>query len=121
MKLGIPNENKIFFTYDNVFKEEKNRNIYIGLINNKDIEDNNLLVIYFYSIKDKEFEIEFIVNYFYEERIFKEIKDHIMIKGIEAYLNIMSSNHENSNTEPIRLYDIDLNKIGIYFNLNKKK
>ena len=121
LKLGIPNENKIFFTYDNAFKEEKNRNIYIGLINNKDIEDNNLLVIYFYSIKDKEFEIEFIVNYFYEERIFKEIKDHIMIKGIEAYLNIMSSNQENSNTEPIRLYDIDLNKIGIYFNLNKKK
>jgi len=122
LELGITKENKIFFTYDNVFKEEENRNIYIGLINNKDIEDSKILAIYFYSIKDKEFEIEYIVNYYYEERMLKEIKDNIMIKGIETYLNIMSNNNnENNNTEPISLYDIDLNNFGLYFNLNKKE
>ena len=105
-------EYKIFLVYDNVLKG-KEKNIYVGIIDN--------LSIYFYIIKNNEFEIEFIVNYNNEEIMFKEIKDKIIPNGIEVYLNIMCINHENNNIEKKTLYDIDLNKIGFYINLNKKE
>jgi hypothetical protein len=105
-------EYKIFFVYDHNLKGKK-KNIYVGLINN--------LVIYFYLLKNKSFEIEFIVNYYDEEMMFKEIKDNIIHNGIEVYLNIMGNNHENNNIEPKTLYDIDLNNIGFYINVNNKE
>ena len=86
------------------------------MINNKDIKENKLLVTHFYLVNNKEFEIEFIVNYYNEEMMLKEIKDNIMINGIEVYLNIMSSSNEINNIEKKTLYDIDLNKIGFYIN-----
>ena len=52
--------------------------------------------------------------------MFKEIKDNIIPNGIEVYLNIMNSNHDN-NKEQNPLYDIDLNNIGFYINLNNKE
>ena len=119
-KLEALPEYKIFFIYDNNLIKEK-KNIYIGLINNKDIKENKLLVTHFYLVNNKEFEIEFIVNYYNEEMMLKEIKDNIMINGIEVYLNIMSSSNEINNIEKKTLYDIDLNKIGFYINLNKKE
>jgi len=113
-------EYKIFFVFDNNLIKEKT-NIYIGLINNKDIKLNKIFSIYFYLVKNNKFEIEYIVNYYKEERMFKEIKDNIMTNGIEVYLNIMSNNHENNDIEQKPLYDIDLNNIGFYINLNNKK
>ena len=88
-------EYKIFFVFDNNFKKEK-KNIYIGLMD-KDFKENKLFVIYFYLLKNKEFGIEFIVKYYDEEMMFKEIKDKIIPNGIEFYLNIMGNNHENNN------------------------
>jgi len=52
--------------------------------------------------------------------MFKEIKDNIMPNGIEVYLNIMNNNHEN-NLEQKSLYDLDLNNIGFYININNKE
>ena len=108
-------EYKIIFVCDNNMQKEK-KSIYIGLILNKDIKDNKLFVIYFYSIKYDRFEIEFIIKYYNEEMMFKEIKDNIMPKGIEVYLNIMNNNHDNNNLEEKLLYDLDLNNIGFYIN-----
>jgi len=113
-------EYKIFFVCGNNIQKEK-KSIYIGLISNKDIKDNKLFAIYFYSIKYDVFEIEFIVNYDNEEMMFKEIKDNIMPNGIEVYLNIMNNNHDNNNFEKKLLYDLDLNNIGFYINLNNKE
>ena len=106
-------EYKIFFVYDYNSRGKK-KNIYVGLINN--------LIIYFYLVKNKELEIAFVLNYYDEERILKEINDSIMINGIEFYLNMMSNSHENNNIEPKTfLYDLDLNNIGFYINLNNKE
>ena len=113
-------EYQILFVCDNNFQKEK-KSIYIGLIYNKDIKDNKLFVIYFYLVKNNAFENEFIVNYYNEEMMFKEIKDNILPNGIEVYLNIMRINYENYNLEKKSLYDIDLNNIGFYINLNNKE
>jgi hypothetical protein len=112
-------EAKIFFVFDNDLNKEK-KNIYFGLINNGENKKNKLFFIYFYLVKNNEFEIEFIVCYYDEERMFKEIKDNIIPNGIEVYLNIMNNNHDN-NKEQNPLYDIDLNNIGFYINLNNKE
>ena len=113
-------EYKILFVCDNNLQKEK-KSIYVGLISNKDIKDNKLFVIYFYSVKYNEFEIEFIVKYYNEQMMYKEIRDNIMPNGIEVYLNIMSNNHENNNLEQKSLYDLNLNNIGFYINLNNKE
>jgi len=112
-------EYQILFVCDNNFQKEK-KNIYVGLIYNKDIKDNKSFFIYFYLVKNNEFEIEFIVNYYNKEKMFKEIKGNIIPSGIEVYLNIMKINYENNNLEQKSLYDLDLNNIGYYINLNNK-
>ena len=98
-------EYKIFLVYDDILKGKK-KNIYVGIIDK--------LSIYFYLVKNNEFEIEFIVNYYNEEIIFKEIKDNIIPNGIEVYLNIMDKDHQNNNNniEPKSLYDLVINNIG---------
>ena len=99
--------------YDNIL-EGKEKIIYVGIIDK--------LFIYFYLIKNNEFEIEFIVKYNNEEILFKEIKDNIIPNGIEYYFNIMGNNHKNNNNlEPKSLYDLDLNNIGFYININNKE
>ena len=107
-------EYKIFFVYNNNALKGKQKNIYVGIIDN--------LFIYFYLVKKYEFEIEFIVNYNNEEIMFKEIKDNIIPNGFEAYLNIMGSNHETiSNLIQTKLYDINFKEIGFYINKNNIK
>ena len=113
-------EYKIFFVYDDNIKN-KNKNIYAGLINNKDIKENKSFFIYLYLLKYNKFEIEFIINYNDKERMNKEIKDNIIPNGLYAYLNIMSNIHEKNNIIQKPLYDLDLNKIGFYINLNNKE
>ena len=105
-------EYKIFFVYNNNL-DEKQKIIYFGLIYN--------LFIYFYLVKNNAFKIEFIVNYYNEEIMFKEIKDIIIPNGIEVYLNMMSDHQENNNIEQIKLYDLSLNNIGFYININNKE
>ena len=106
-------EYKIFFVYDNNAFKGKQKNIYFVIIDN--------LFIYFYLKKNNEFEIEFIVKYKKEEIMFKEIKNNIISYGIEVYLNIMGNNYENNNIKQKSLYDLDLNKIGFYININNKE
>ena len=113
-------EYKIFFVYDDNLKKE-NKNIYAGLINNKDLNENESFIIYFYLVKNNNFEIEFIINYKDKERMNKEIKDNIIPNGVYVYLNIMSNIHEKNNIVQKPLYDLDLNKIGFYINLNNKE
>ena len=108
-------EYKIFFTYDDNLKKE-NKNIYAGLINNKDLNENESFIIYFYLVKNNNFEIEFIINYKDKERMNKEIKDNIIPNGVYVYLNIMTNIHENNNIVQKPLYDLDLNNIGFYIN-----
>jgi len=96
--------------YDDILKG-KQKNIYVGIIDK--------FSIYFYLVKNNEFEIEFIVYYYNEEIRFKEIKDNIIPNGIEVYLNIMDKGHQNNNNniEPKLLYDLDLNNIGFYIKI----
>jgi hypothetical protein len=81
-------EYKIFFVYDDNIKN-KNKNIYAGLINNKDIKENKSFFIYLYLLKYNKFEIEFIINYNDKERMNKEIKDNILPNGVYVYLKLL--------------------------------
>ena len=100
---------KIFFTYGNEFK----KNFYFGFI-------ENIKNIFFYSIKDNyKYNLEYSLKFASEEKMEKEIKENILIKGIDAYLYDMEIDFSN-NQEFQELCDIKLKQIGQVLILNKK-
>ena len=110
-------EAKIFFLFGNndiLKKNANNKNIYLGILDKK--KD----CIYFYTYGKESYIIEFIIFYTKNNIIIDEINNKIRIDGIEKYLYKMGINllsEENSQN----IINYELEKIGIFFNLNKNR
>ena len=110
----------IFFVYDTNYNTEKDKNLYIGVIDNN--KKSKKKFIYFYLLEQNKFSIEFILNYNYEEIMIKEIKNNIMPKGVEAYLYEINLNFgKMKGNESFVLFDNGLAQIGTCFIINDRK
>ena len=101
---------KMFFVYNDNFLKKK---LYFGIL----ASDRN--VIYFYSFEKESYNVEFIIHYDNVDFLFYEIKDHILLKGIEAYLYELGICYNQGERQ--YLYNYKLEKIGLIFFLNDDK
>ena len=105
---------KIFFV--NGRKNFNSKKIYIGLFNNND----NL--IYFYLFGNQDYSIEFLLEYINHDKLFYEINEQILKKGIEAYiydLGVYFSKKEKKDL--IINNNNEFEQIGFFYDLNKKR
>ena len=97
----------MFFVND---KRNNPKKIYFGIL------ENNSNVIYFYKFEKSVYKVQFLIEYTNEDLLYEEIKDNILVKGIEAYLYEMRINIKQKAKQ--NLINNDLEKIGIILNLN---
>ena len=101
---------KIFFVYGNTDIKDTSKTLYFGIM------DTNLNAIYFYLFEKQSYSVDFIIYYNNLNILLDEIKNKIVLKGIEIYLSEMGIDLSKSK-EFQELINLDLKPIGNFLNI----